>query len=297
MDAPLPIGVLKGAGVPSDPPGGHRTLGSDLALADVAGGTTFGTMVHRVLELVDFADPDLASTLEREVASAVRRAGLAVDATLVARGLETAITSPLGALFGGRALRDLAAADRLTEVAFDLALGDDAAPPIAAAELGRAMVATLPAGHPLAVYARALADDLAGVSLRGWLTGSIDAVFRVPADGGGHRYVVVDYKTNRLHAPGDPAPLDAYRSERLAAAMAHSHYPLQALLYSVALHRYLALRLGAGYDPHVHLGGTAYLFVRGMVGDAAAGVFSWQPPVALVTAADALLANASGAGG
>ena len=28
--------------------------------------------------------------------------------------------------------------------------------------------------------------------------------------------------------------------------MAHSHYPLQALLYAVALHRYLAVRLGAG---------------------------------------------------
>ena len=42
-----------------------------------------------------------------------------------------------------------------------------------------------------------------------------------------------------------------------------AHYPLQALLYVVALHRYLRWRL-RGYDPDVHLGGVLYLFVRGM---------------------------------
>ena len=47
--------------------------------------------------------------------------------------------------------------------------------------------------------------------------------------------------------------------------MAAHDYPLQALLYSVALHRYLRWRI-ADYDPTVHLGGVAYLFVRGMVG-------------------------------
>ena len=147
------------------------------------------------------------------------------------------------------------------------------------------MAATLPPGDPLAPYAPILADELDGVTLRGWLTGSIDAVFRLPcADG--HRYVLVDYKTNRLHRPDDAVPLDAYRGARLVEAMVHSHYPLQALLYAVALHRFLAVRLGAAYRPEVHLGGVAYLFLRGMVGDATAGVFSWQPPVALVTGLD-----------
>jgi len=36
-------------------------------------------------------------------------------------------------------------------------------------------------------------------------------------------------------------------------------------LYSVALHRYLRWRL-ADYEPSVHLGGAAYLFLRGMTG-------------------------------
>jgi exodeoxyribonuclease V beta subunit len=54
----------------------------------------------------------------------------------------------------------------------------------------------------------------------------------------------------------------------------------------------------ADYDPAVHLGGIAYLFVRGMVGEATPqaeghpyGVFSWAPPVATIEALDRLLAS------
>ena len=47
--------------------------------------------------------------------------------------------------------------------------------------------------------------------------------------------------------------------------MQHAHYVLQALLYTVALHRYLRWRL-PGYDPERNLAGVLYLFLRGMVG-------------------------------
>jgi exodeoxyribonuclease V beta subunit len=70
--------------------------------------------------------------------------------------------------------------------------------------------------------------------------------------------------------------------------MLHSDYPLQALLYSVVLHRYLRWRLPA-YDPDRHLGGVLYLYLRGMCGPATplrdghpAGVFSWALPSSLV---------------
>ena len=49
--------------------------------------------------------------------------------------------------------------------------------------------------------------------------------------------------------------------------MIDAHYPLQALLYGVALHRFLRWRL-PGYSPERHLGGALYLFVRGMCGPA-----------------------------
>ncbi|NKU87630.1 AAA family ATPase, partial [Rhodococcus hoagii] len=125
--------------------------------------------------------------------------------------------------------------------------------------------------------------------LRGYLTGSIDAVLRLSGPDG-PRFVIVDYKTNRI-APGEVTTADFTR-EAMAGEMMRSHYPLQALLYAVALHRYLRWRL-PGYDPATHLGGVQYLFVRGMVGPDTpdgAGVFDWDPPAALVVELSDLLA-------
>ncbi|HEX5862234.1 MAG TPA: exodeoxyribonuclease V subunit beta, partial [Nocardioides sp.] len=132
-----------------------------------------------------------------------------------------------------------------------------------------------------------LTGALAEQSLRGYLTGSVDVVLRVRGEAG-PRYLVVDYKTNWLGGYDDPLTAAAYRPEALAAAMGHSDYPLQALLYAVVLHRFLRWRQ-PGYDPDVHLGGVLYLYLRGMCGPETpvvdghpCGVFSWRPPAALL---------------
>ena len=77
--------------------------------------------------------------------------------------------------------------------------------------------------------------------------------------------------------------------------MERYHYGLQALLYTVALHRYLRWRL-PGYDPERNLAGVLYLFLRGMtgpdtpvVGGAPCGVFAWRPPPGLVVALSDIL--------
>ena len=77
--------------------------------------------------------------------------------------------------------------------------------------------------------------------------------------------------------------------------MRRAHYPLQAILYMVALHRYLRWRLPE-YDPEEHLGGAVYLFVRGMAGPGPvtgrpAGSFRWRPPSELVVELSDLLAG------
>src|SRR5699024_6912156 len=73
----------------------------------------------------------------------------------------------------------------------------------------------------------------------------------------------------------------------------------QALLYTVALHRYLRWRV-TGYDPGEHIGGVLYLYVRGMAGPEtpvidghAAGVYFWVPPPGLVTELSDLLDGAA----
>src|SRR5262249_22245397 len=124
-------------------------------------------------------------------------------------------------------------------------------------------------GDPLAGYAERLDDARLRQSVRGYLTGSLDLVVRIPGPARGDpappRFAVLDYKTNWLGAPDEPLTAQHYRHEAMAAEMLRHHYALQALLYAVALHRFLRWRL-PGYDPAVNLAGVVYLFVRGMTG-------------------------------
>jgi exodeoxyribonuclease V beta subunit len=168
-------------------------------------------------------------------------------------------------------------------------------------DLAAVLDAHVPAGDPLAGYAGRLRDPALAQLLRGYLTGSLDAVLRVPSVDGGQRFLVVDYKTNWLGADGEDLSAWHYRPDALAAAMQHAHYPLQALFYVVALHRYLRWRL-PGYGPDRHLGGALYLFLRGMtgadvpvVGGQPCGVFGWRPSTALVLAVSDLLDRGPGA--
>jgi exodeoxyribonuclease V beta subunit len=198
--------------------------------------------------------------------------------------------SPLGPLAGSATLRLIGLADRLRELEFELPLagGDVRGYPAGAVTLGDVaglLRRHLPDGDPLLPYADLLETQprLAEQLLRGYLTGSVDVVLRV--DG---RYLVVDYKTNWLGTQDTELTAYHYRPEALAAAMGHSDYPLQALLYAVVLHRFLRWRQ-PGYDPERHIGGVLYLYLRGMCGPDTpvldghpCGVFSWRPPTPLV---------------
>ena len=95
--------------------------------------------------------------------------------------------------------------------------------------------------------------------IHGFLRGFVDLV--VEHD---ERWYILDYKSNWLGpGPGDYAP------QALGAAMREGGYTLQSLIYLVALHRYLGVRL-PGYEYERHVGGALYLFVRGI--DPAAGM-------------------------
>ncbi|MGA0894971.1 MAG: UvrD-helicase domain-containing protein [Ilumatobacteraceae bacterium] len=266
-----------------------------MPLADTVAGTRFGTLVHDVLERVDPTTQPLEPHLRAEINRAMGRDRMALDRGALESGLAAAIRTPLGAIAGGRSLADIAVSDRLAELDFELALCGGTAS-IPARRIGEVLLDTLPEGDPQRVYAESLAAGRFALDFGGYLRGSIDAVLRVDVDGV-TRHLVVDYKTNRLHRRDDPNPLAAYHPALLPAAMAASDYVLQGLLYTVAVHRFLRSRL-AGYDPSLHLGGIAYLYVRGMVGPATPvvaegvyGVFAWTPPVASILALDELFAG------
>ncbi|MDQ1516524.1 MAG: exodeoxyribonuclease beta subunit [Actinomycetota bacterium] len=267
----------------------------------LAGGADVGTFVHRVLERTDFTVADLGPALAAEVDLAGNRRPPAMsDEAAVVAALAAAVETPLGPLAGGRALRHFGPADRLNELHFELPLagGDDPTASVSVAEVAGLLRRHVPAGDPLAGYATRLADPALADTLRGYLSGSLDLVLRIPGDPGGggtDRFAVVDHKTNWLGVGEEPLSAWHYRPAAMAEAMQRAHYPLQALLYTVALHRYLRWRL-RGYDPDRNLAGVLYLFLRGMTGADAptvdgqpCGVFAWRPPTPLVLALSDLL--------
>jgi len=289
--------VLVEPGAPDD----VETAAVPSPMADLPVGATFGSLVHAVLEHADPAAADFRAELLGHISDQLVWWPVELDSGALADALVAVCTSPLGPLADERTLLDLRLPDRLRELDFELPLagGDDAAYPTTGVRLGDLaplLRRHLPAGDPVLSYADTLDHDpdLADQPLRGYLTGSIDVVLRVAVDGA-ERFLTVDYKTNWLG--GLDAPLSArdYRPVVLDEAMGHSDYPLQALLYTVVLHRFLRWRL-PDYDPATHLGGVLYLYLRGMCGPdtpridgAPCGVFAWRPPVALVEELSGLL--------
>jgi exodeoxyribonuclease V beta subunit len=279
-------------------------LSAGSLLSDTPAGTRLGTFVHQVLETTDFAAADLGAEVGARVAEARRRRTVDVgDPIALAGGLRAAIETPLGPLAGERRLRDVSGADRLDELAFELPLAGGDAPTgeLTLAALAAVLREHLDRDDPLAAYPDRLADPLLKANFRGYLTGTIDLVARIPRGDGAAGFAIMDYKTNRLAAAGEPLTAWHHRPAALAEEMQRSHYALQALLYAVALHRYLRWRL-PGHDPEWDRPTVLYLFLRGMTGEATprvagapCGVFAWRPPAGLLPALSDVLDRGTGA--
>ncbi|MFP2767990.1 exodeoxyribonuclease V subunit beta [Oceanisphaera sp. KMM 10153] len=109
-------------------------------------------------------------------------------------------------------------------------------------------------------------------TLNGMFKGFIDLVFEHRG-----RYFVVDYKSNWLG--NDEA---AYTEAAMNEQVLKHRYDLQYVLYLLALHRQLKLRL-PDYDYDTHMGGALYLFVRHPP-----AVYRDRPPRELIETLDAL---------
>ncbi|AGG88403.1 UvrD-helicase domain-containing protein [Rhodanobacter denitrificans] len=233
-------------------------------------GPRFGDAVHQVFELAQPGPlwPDQRQLLHRQLgAQAVAAPHLAHEEALerVGRMIDRARQADLG---GGLRLLDLAPKQRIAEFEFQFPVRQ-----VPLATLRRICAAH---GH-----ADAIPASLDATTLNGMLTGFADLIFAW--DG---RFHVLDYKTNWLGAR-----LGDYRGEPLDAAMAAHHYPLQALLYTVALHRYLRQRMD-GYTAERQLGESWYLFVRALGLAPGLGVWRRRWPAALVEALDDAFAGA-----
>lgn len=259
-----------------------QTLRADDDILDFPRGAAAGECLHRMFELADFSDratwPDAIARALREFPVDAPPALAARLPAMMARVLADVLdTQLLPTEASGLRLSRVTPAVRLSELAFSM--------PAHALDL-TALGALLQAHG----YTALPALRYAGGVLDGYLKGFIDLVFE--AEG---RFWIVDWKSNHL---GDGR--EDYAAPALVAAMDHHLYVLQALIYSVALHRYLRLRL-PDYDYERDFGGALYLFLRGVRpawrdGTHSAGVHLERPSAALITALDGLLAGRPGEG-
>ncbi len=249
-DAGTEAGTASSATLPAsggnDEPDGadEATVEADIDLR--FSGNRYGVALHAALEHSDFGawrewQPGAAAPMDESavIADALRDEGYAADvlddgialtAQLVGQTLTVALPE-------GVRLCDVPASERRPEIEFQFSLQ-----PVQVDALLRLL------------HAHGVVASRHGFGLRqkleGLMTGLIDLTYRHAG-----KWYVLDYKSNRL--PG-------YDDAAMAQAMAHSEYDLQALIYTLALHRWLRFRLRSGYDYARDFGGIRYLFCRGL---------------------------------
>lgn len=224
-------------------------------------GASAGSFLHEVLEHCLFDQPE---TIQTQCLAYAEKYSIAEsDIPDIRDWLVEALQSPLFEGANSLTLWQLPAQQQLAEMEFYLPLNQ-----VNVKKFNELLQAWLPDMH----------GHYQLNHLNGMLKGYLDLIYLHQG-----RFYVADYKSNFL---GES--FADYQPEQLHHVMLHHDYYLQAVLYSVALHRYLKNRI-THYNYEQHIGGAQYLFLRGMCKHHPGyGVFTVTPPKSLILAMDAL---------
>ncbi len=107
----------------------------------------------------------------------------------------------------------------------------------------------------------------------GFMNGFIDLVFEHNG-----RFYIADYKSDMIGTDKSD-----YQPENLKKVMDERGYSLQYHIYTVALMRFLKTKLGDAFDYDTHIGGSYYLFLRGITGDSGHGGIFFDRPERVLT--------------
>ena len=245
------------------------TQAAPLGMHAFHAGAEAGTFLHDLLEWA--ADEGFAavaadaSGLEKEIARRCQRRGWQADIALLSQWLPALLRTPLALPDGASAsLAEMGSYYAEMEFWFEANHVDTLA-------LDRLVTA-----YSLDALSRV---PLLAERINGLLKGFIDLV--VEHQG---RYYVIDYKSNKLGTD-----VSAYTPTAMRESILRERYDLQYAIYTLALHRQLRARL-PGYDYERHMGGVAYLYLRGVDGSSH-GVHQERLPLALIDAMDRLFAK------
>ncbi len=230
-------------------------------------GAVTGTLVHGILQSVDFAADD-EGKVEEIVSQQVESYGYDAEWIRPFGEIVRNVSSVrLQSDFGDFALSEIPAAERLSEVEFYYPLKR-----MNEFQVRKVLAGCI--GSPLAGMPSNM-GRLRFEPLNGFMRGFIDLVFRVNG-----RFYLIDWKSNYLGSR-----VQDYAPDALKKSVEESFYNLQYHLYTVALHQYLKTRI-PDYSYETHFGEVLYIFLRGIDPGSGSdyGVFRDRPSQASVEA-------------
>ena len=216
-----------------------------------------GTCIHRIYEEIDFGDP---TDLTEVVNESLSMYGISTDwEKVVSNHVQSTLKKKLAAGSSNFSLSDIGKNKRIPELEFYFKNGG--------AELSE-LLSIIRDETPASF-------GFEGATASGFLKGFIDLTFEY--DG---KFYLLDYKTNHL---GDS--LQDYDKESMQDEIYHHMYDLQYHIYSVALHRFLKLKI-SNYSYDTHFGGAFYLFLRGINEQGNEGIFFDRPEASVINDLD-----------
>jgi exodeoxyribonuclease V beta subunit len=235
-------------------------------------GAHAGNFLHTLLEEVDFTEPvDQMGEVDELIQSLLERFGIeTIWLDTVKEWLSSILSTPLQ--HDGLSLSALDDAAKQVEMEFYFPIERLSAKDF---------------NGVLNQYSVLSCDvsDVEFKTIKGMLKGFIDLTF-VWQD----QYFVLDYKSNHLGMD-----FSDYQQPALEQAMSDHRYDIQLVLYTLALHRLLKLRIN-NYSYDEHIGGGYYLFLRGMNIQGNEGQFFHKPERRLIDALDQLIDGEKGDG-
>ncbi|MBD3584234.1 exodeoxyribonuclease V subunit beta [Salinimonas sp. HHU 13199] len=207
-------------------------------------GAAAGNLLHDILEVTDFSEPDWYGASQTAVLGPVTQL-FGLDETqseALFNWLQEVLDTPLNS--DGLTLSCLSKTVTLREAEFYFPMAN-----VSQQQLNQFLADYRQEQDHGARFFPAFDTH----QLEGMMHGFIDLIFEYEG-----RYFVADYKSTYL---GDT--FSDYLPDKLRQNNQHHLYDLQYLIYSVALHRYLQNSL-PDYSPQQHFGGVYYLYVRGM---------------------------------
>ncbi len=234
-------------------------------ISDFPRGAIAGSCLHKILEQIEFDKIENQELISKLIQEQLRISNINDSFNDSIYNLLTRIANlPLGSSLGKSNLKNLSKNHMIKELNFDIPICHNKKP-INTTDISSIFKQNINNRFGIE-YSRKLKE--LNISSTGFLTGSIDLIFSDNTNNNNAKWWVLDWKSNWIgnnfsKEDISDCGLSNYNELSMDKEMYTHHYPLQAHIYLLALHRFLNWRL-PDYSPQKHLGGYIYVFLRGI---------------------------------